>query len=780
MRILYLFGYFLLVCSWQIYIESLLAKCLTLRFQGSYLEKLEACFIVRSGDRHCRRVLNPQVNVTEIVRYPYICGWMVPTTSTTKHYFFRYDVVVYEAFVVKIRILNFNIDYSPSCRSQYLQIQSCNNDEKTTIYCGHRMPWNHQSRNNTIYMITSGLFEKGLTLYRAYFEIVDRKYSVCSPVELLYIVLRITKLYDFTMNELTSSQSQHTNTLYYQIRTDPYRRITFIVGQYIFNGSYNFYDGPGIKSPLIYSSDIMSTNVNSKDMNLNRQMMTSSFQLFITNNDKDKSRKSPFFIVKYKVDILGLDDGNCWKWKQLQSTSYLHNEVTLPRQNSTLCSLFLYPLAARRAHIMSCNVSIDYFKFSGRDIQYSDMYELCPMGGQYIYRSQSKNVNDLSLVHDGCHTDKSYSINLIIDSLFIIHIAFPGYSSLKILSNIQITNCRVYLNPCFSQITRIMMAPDMCVSILETPLYSSSHLPPNKCSYNLSYAEVMTGSATMYVTFLYPNFKPQICINNSNRECGLYTHKAYFTQDWPEKNNVVQDIFTSKGGSFNSSIHFQSLKFVEIIYRWDDLYSRNALFSLYMTKKELCRILPDGDVHIHAIFISTDTLSLCSDLSKLKLPNKFNTVSLRLETIQNKNIVHHIQKILTNHQLKIDPSHTTADAISISIYYDKCPLSCVNDTVRVTEYDDVTTSMLTHVWYPSTSNDMWLFQNLISVSGIKIKITRHISKKCGFKLSCSPYLQQDRLKTSPLVVGINITKHLKHVNGDRYIYDDRFSIFTNR
>ena len=119
---------------------------------------------------------------------------------------------------------------------------------------------------------------------------------------------------------------------------------------------------------------------------------------------------------------------------------------------------------------MSYNVTIDYFKFTGTDMQYSDEYELCPMGGQYIYRYKSNDANDLSLVHDGCHTDKSYSLNLILDSLFIIHIAFPGYSSLGIVSNILLINCRVFFNPCFSQITRIMMAPDVCVAIIETPI----------------------------------------------------------------------------------------------------------------------------------------------------------------------------------------------------------------------------------------------------------------------------------------------------------------------
>ena len=194
---------------------------------------------------------------------------------------------------------------------------------------------------------------------------------------------------------------------------------------------------------------------------------------------------------------------------------------------------------------------------------------------------------------------------------------------------------------------------------------------PNACRYNVSYAEVITGSSKLYATFLYPSLKPQICINNwpSNKECGLYTHEAYISQDWPDNINNVQDIFTFKGGSSNSIVHhFPSLQFMEVLYQQEGLYFRTALFSLHMRKVALCSVLPDGDIYLHAIFASSMLLSLCNDLSQLQLPNKFNAVSLRLETIQNEAILNYIKQRLTSVYIRIEPSHIMDNAISVSIY----------------------------------------------------------------------------------------------------------------
>ena len=138
--------------------------------------------------------------------------------------------------------------------------------------------------------------------------------------------------------------------------------------------------------------------------------------------------------------------------------------------------------------------------------QLLDEYELCPMGGQYIYRYNGKDMNDITLVHDGCHADKSYSLNLILDYFYMLHIAFPGYSSLRCLSKVEVINCVVFLNPCFSEISKITMAPERCAAVLETPWYSTSHALPNKCRYNISSADIMTGSATLGITLMYPNF----------------------------------------------------------------------------------------------------------------------------------------------------------------------------------------------------------------------------------------------------------------------------------
>ena len=67
-------------------------------------------------------------------------------------------------------------------------------------------------------------------------------------------------------------------------------------------------------------------------------------------------------------------------------------------------------------------------------MQYSDVNEHCPMGGQYIYRSTGDEEDGITLVHDGCHTDKSYSMNFLLDYFHVIVIAFPRYSSLTALS----------------------------------------------------------------------------------------------------------------------------------------------------------------------------------------------------------------------------------------------------------------------------------------------------------------------------------------------------------
>ena len=166
LRVLCLLGCFTSTLSWdwQIYIDSLLTECLTLRFPDLYLEKMEACFIVKSGHRHCQRVIEPRFKSANIVSYPHICGWMVPTTTTTNNYHFSYNVLVYESFVIKLQILTFNLDYSISCGSQYLQVQSCDNAERVTRYCGHRRPWSHSTANNSMTVITSGVFDGGVTI----------------------------------------------------------------------------------------------------------------------------------------------------------------------------------------------------------------------------------------------------------------------------------------------------------------------------------------------------------------------------------------------------------------------------------------------------------------------------------------------------------------------------------------------------------------------------------------------------------------------------------------
>ena len=168
LRVLCLLGCFTSTLSWQIYIDSLLTEWLTLTFPNSYLEKIEACFIAKSGHRHCQGVIEPRLKSANIVSYPYICGWMVPKTTTTNSYHFSYNILVYESFVIKLQILTFNLDYSASCVSQYLQVQSCDNAERVTRYCGHRRLWSHLTGNNSMAVITSGVFDGGIILYRVF------------------------------------------------------------------------------------------------------------------------------------------------------------------------------------------------------------------------------------------------------------------------------------------------------------------------------------------------------------------------------------------------------------------------------------------------------------------------------------------------------------------------------------------------------------------------------------------------------------------------------------
>ena len=769
-----LFGCFTSTLSWQIYIDSLLTECLTLRFPDSYLEKIEACFIVKSGHRHCQRVIEPRFKSANIVSYPYICGWMVPTTTTTNNYHFSYKVLVYESFVIKLQILTFNLDYSASCVSQYLQVQSCDNAERVTRYCGHRRPWSHLTGNNSMAVITSGVFDGGIILYRAFFEIVDKNNFICSPVTLHYRDNNVSKAYDFTLNGLTSSKLSLTDKYYYQIRTAPYRRIYFIVNRDLIKRRYIFHDGPGIKSPLVHTSRTLLNNSVLGDLKL----MSSSFQLFIIVKDINTLRKDPLSMMNYTTQILPyvVASGGCGM-EQTQSPFKINMKAILPRQGSPICALFFPPQSPGYSLRMSYNVTINYFEFTGDDMQYSDVNEHCPMGGQYIYRSTGDEEDGITLVHDGCHTDKSYSMNFILDYFYVIFIAFPRYSSLSALLNIKSVSCQVFLNPCSAHITKIMMAPETCAAILETPFYSS-HLLANECRYNLSDADIMTGSAALSLSLLYPNFKPQICLTN-NSDCSRYSHTAYLSSDWPQEDMDIQQNFTYFGGSSNNSVHyFRSLNFIEISYWQGGVYSRTALFSLYLRKITLCGVSAEGDLHLHGIFASSSFLSNCR-LQQTMLPTTFRKLSLRLQTIQNKDIIHHVKKTSLSHYLKIDSFNVTVDPLSVSIYYDACFLLCVNDTVRVTEYDAITKTILTHVWRPTAANYMWVFQNLITLSGLKIHITRHVAVICGFMPRCRPYIQQENVEASPLKSTIN-EEQFEKVGEEKFTFDNKFAIFPNR
>ena len=69
-------------------------------------------------------------------------------------------------------------------------------------------------------------------------------------------------------------------------------------------------------------------------------------------------------------------------------------------------------------------------------------------------------------------------------------------------------------------------------------------------------------------------------------------------------------------------------------------------------------------------------------------------------------------------------------------------------------------------------NYMWVFQNLITLSGLKIHIARHMPP-------CRPYIQQENVKASPLR-GIIKEEHFKKVGEEKLTYDNKFAIFPNR
>ena len=60
-------------------------------------------------------------------------------------------------------------------------------------------------------------------------------------------------------------------------------------------------------------------------------------------------------------------------------------------------------------------------------------------------------------------------------------------------------------------------------------------------------------------------------------------------------------------------------------------------------------------------------------------------------------IIYHVKKTLLSAYLQVDSFNVTVDPLSVPIYYDACFLLCVNDTVRVTEYDAITKTILTHL-----------------------------------------------------------------------------------
>ena len=622
-------------------------------------------------------------------------------------------------------------------------------------------------------VITSGVFDGGVTIYRAFFEIVDKNNSICSPVTLIYRANNVSNAYSFAINDLISNKVFRPDQYYYQIRTAPYKRIYFVINRDLIKRSYIFHDGPGIKSPLVHISRDLLNNSVLGDLKLT----SSSFQLFIIVKGIATSHKDPLSLVNYTTQILPyvVASGGCGM-KQTQSPFIIYMKAVLPRQGSPICALFLPP-QSKYSLSMAYNVTIDYFAFTGDDMQYSDVNEHCPMGGQYIYRSTGDEEDVFLLVHDGCHTDKSYRMNFILDYFYVIFIAFPRYSSLTALINIRSVSCQVFLNPCSAHITRIMMAPEMCAAILETPSYSS-HLLANECRYNLSDAEIMTGSAVLSLSLLYSNFKPQICLAN-NSDCSRYSHTAYLSSDWPQEDMDIQQNFTYFGGSSNNSVHyFRSLNFIEISYLQRGAYSRTALFILYLRKISLCGVSTEGNLHLHSIFASSSFLSNCL-LQQTMLPATFNKVSVRLQTIQNKDIIYHIKKTFYSHYLQLDSFNVTVDPLSISIYYDACFLLCVNDTVKVTEYDEITKSILTHVWRPTPANYMWLFQNLITLSGLKIQITRHMAVFCGCMPRCRPYIQTENVQASPLKSTIN-EEQLKKISKEKFTYDNKFVIFPNR
>ena len=755
-----------LVASWHVYIESLLEKCLTFRLPGSYLEKMETCYVVKSGNSHCKTVIHPQLSHSNIVKNTHICGWMVPNILQTKHYYMRYDVISHASFVVQINFHFFKLEYSPMCQAQRAELQSCDQSDRTAIYCGNRSPWIHASGNNSITLQISGIFYQTYKILRASYEIIDKQMAWCFPIRLLNLNKNLREIRLFIMNDIltTAAKSLLRHRRVYQVRTAPYNRILFVAKHDRFYDAFSFHDGPGIKAPLV---DLSGSDA--------EKIVTSTFQLFISEKQGGNFRQNMVLSIEYNAEMLptAIAGDGCRMRQSLSPHLLIHVGGALPAPQSYLCALYVPPHPLKDDMMAAYNLTINYFTFSGDDVKYADQHELCPLGGMYIYRYKGVNTSDITLVHDGCHIGEKYKLNLVIDYFYIIHVAYPGYSSLEFSVTITTVHCQVLLNPCLVDVSQISMAPQMCVSILETPIYSPpGHVIPQRCSYNLSDAITMTGSATLSVLFLYPNHKVPPCAAN-NSTCGLYTHKVYISSDWPEKVMDSYRVLKYTGG--DSSIimnHFITMNFADVSYVQTQTLYRIALLNVYLKKVSPCTYAPEKHVQRHIIRAGLRITAPCS-LSH-NLPAKFNTITIRLQNILNKTIIAnsvfktHTDYLLSTPDVKVYP-------LSVSLYYDECFHMCVNDTVIMTEVDRSTSSILQQTWRPVFNSSIWMFQNLISFSGFKLEIIRRKAWRCGFKSRCQPYIILHKVY-SPLK---SINNHDSKDHGHMY-REGHFVIYPNR
>ena len=765
--------------SWIDYLDNLAEGCLLSQSRLDFAKirhGLTSC--VQKGVQHCTTstrlsyIYGYQVTTKRRRPTQYICGHLTPPFVHGQVHRMSYLLKVHKSLVIRITVLKFRLNYSHKCAKRTVQMTSwCSGKRHVYNYCGIKKPW-HLNTGHYVADITFIYPGMANISFFAIYQIVNKQSLHCQVVSYKYEMTPRHGLLGIKWNitsvvlQPLSTNKHPTNELYFlQLRTHQYNILNLEIFE-SFVSSLQFYDGPGVKAPLLRAEQGRNNTFTIK---------TSAYQLFIISKISNHTWHSKYLYFTYRSELRTFEmipGSNACRVHQNDQTGMMHYRADLPVQTHTTCAWWLIGEPGYVPNVFQLDLL--NVQFTGNDDQHAMTEEECPNGGLFVFGPK------FILYHDGCHVTDQYSLDIMSEIFFIFAVTFKGYSSLRFDATSIHKKCIVHSGICASyvgySIRRYLddeiiyrMGESNCLFLIDQLAYSHNHRRENRCRFHFAALYKATVSVSLEVRYINPSQQNVFCSVDASCSPRFIDLDIHSSSNWPT--SVGDQVTTTRYTSGRISPYRLNIESLDSVYvrmvNYDVGNSQynDAFLTIKMVTPNLCSIngQPTQKWHflIKPLLLAKPDIKSC--FNSFDVPNELTTFHYSFQHVQDEWLTQRYTRYVFGRRRSVEnrtnPTYTNdatdwlLPVFKVNISYSNCSRACTQDRVYITEENHMLGVRSHFIWTPRRNWLLW--QNLFTASGFRLSVERNLSAHpdCKVQDLCQPtislYLNKERDGLNP-------------------------------